>query len=47
MGDTHVENPPDIHTSQNPPVSSNSVEYTRAPAPVYNTKVRVYVELNS
>jgi hypothetical protein len=45
MGATHAENPPDIHTSQNSPVVSNSVEYTRAPASVYNSKVRVYVEL--
>jgi hypothetical protein len=45
MGATYAENPPDIHTTQNPPVASNSVEYTRAPATVYNSKVRVYVEL--
>jgi hypothetical protein len=43
MGGTLAENPPDIHTSQNPPVVSNFVEYTRAPATVYNSKVRVYV----
>jgi len=29
MGDTLAENLPDIHTSQNPPVARNSVEYTR------------------
>jgi hypothetical protein len=45
MGATHAENPPDIHTNQNPPIASNSAEYTRAPETVYTSKVRIYVEL--